>query len=108
VIKRTAEEVFDKIWKFKDKNSKDNVKGFTYNSGMAAPKAAKDNIVEGLAPPKKVVPICPFCEKKGHKTMKAKHCLFSTNKDSNHCRELNGELGTGKCYLQFVLTLLSK
>jgi hypothetical protein len=108
VIKRAAEKVFDKIWKYKEENAKDAVKGFTYGSGMAAPKAAKDNIVDSLAAPKKVVPICPFCEKKGHKTMKTKHCLFSTNKDSNHYKELNEELGTGKCYIQFVLNLLSK
>jgi hypothetical protein len=32
VIKRAAEEVFDKIWKSKDENARDAIKGFTYGS----------------------------------------------------------------------------
>jgi hypothetical protein len=57
--------------------------------------------------PKRAVSIYPFCEKKGCKTTKAKRCLFSTRKDSEYYREDNKELGTGKSFVKFVLSLLS-
>jgi hypothetical protein len=110
VMKREAEKVFDKIWSIKEQTAKDAVKGFTYSSGMAAPKAAKEENENGVAAvaKKKVVPICPFCDKKGHKTMSAKHCKFSTKKESEHYKVDNEERGTGKSYMEFVLCLRSK
>jgi hypothetical protein len=110
VRKREAEKAFDKIWSIKEQTAKDAVKGFTYSNGMAAPKAAKEESENGVAAAatKKVVPICPFCDKKGHKTMNAKHCKFSTKKESKHSKVDNEERGTGKLYVEFVLCVLSK
>ncbi len=48
------------------------------------------------AKPKKTASICPFCEQKGHKTMSAKSCLFSTKVGSPNYKEDNEERGIGK------------
>jgi hypothetical protein len=40
--------------------------------------------------------ICPYCNKNGHKTTKAKNCNYSTTPGSVHYSENNAERATGK------------
>jgi hypothetical protein len=46
--------------------------------------------------PKAKPSICPYCNKKGHKTINSKNCDYSTVQDSPHYREDNEERATGK------------
>jgi hypothetical protein len=93
----------------KDQAKRDMIKGYyNYSSNIAGPKAAEDE--ENGNKAKKLTVICPFCDKKGHKTMVAKHFIFSLKVGrSPHYREdSKKELSTGKSYVQSVLLLLSK
>jgi hypothetical protein len=84
----------------------DNIHNFAYQRGMAGPQG--DNQQEensgdqqedgsGDAHKKKSTKnVCPYCDKKGHKTTKSKNCLFSTTVTSRFYRDDNVERSTGK------------
>jgi hypothetical protein len=93
-----AEKNIVKILAAKEQAKRDAIKGFTYGSGMAGPKAPEEETKDELPanPKKKTASICPFCEQKGHKTMAAKSCLFSTKIGSPNYKEDNEERGIGK------------
>jgi hypothetical protein len=68
---------------------------------MAGPKVVEDETNnetndESQGKAKKIVGICPFCERKGHKTMTARSCLFSMKVGSPNYEEDNEERGLGK------------
>jgi hypothetical protein len=88
--KEEVERNIVKILAAKEQAKQDNLKGFTYGSGMAGPKAPEEETKDKLqAKLKKAVSICPFCEHKGHKTLGAGICLFSRKLGSPNYKEDN-------------------
>ena len=54
----------------------DKKAGMTYGAGSNNPSAKANE--EGNTKTRKEKPVCPFCQKVGHKTRRSKYCTFTT------------------------------
>jgi hypothetical protein len=104
VIKqKRAQQKSDRINEGRILTTRDNIRGFAYAKGMAGPQAEDPGRLDAAGTggaatkdtetgkPKAKASICPYCNKKGHKTTKSKNCDYSTSEGSAHYREDNNE-----------------
>jgi hypothetical protein len=108
VIKqKRVQQKSDRINEGKTLMTRNNVQRFAYSKGMAGPQADNpERLDDGTGGSttrrangtgKAKASICPYCNKKGHKTTNSKNCDHSTVVGGfPHYREDNNERATGK------------